>query len=198
MDYIRWQGPQKLNNKAFICGYCSHQVSTQEGYFGQAYTVKNRTETPTAQVYLYVCPNCSLISFFTEAQNFPKQLPALKYGNPVSGIPDEKIVKLYEEARNSTGVGAYTAAVLSCRKILMHVAHAHGAKKLKHGEFVEYVDFLSRKKFIPVNAKGWVDQIRQKSNEANHEINIMSEEDAKQIIKFTEMFMISLPNKDKN
>jgi hypothetical protein len=42
---------------------------------------------------------------------------------------------------------------------------------------------------IPPKAAAWVDHIRDKSNDANHEINLMGREDAEQLIKFSEMLL---------
>ncbi len=36
---------------------------------------------------------------------------------------------------------------------------------------------------------GWVDHIRERGNEANHEITIMSADDAQSLIQFTEMLL---------
>ncbi len=69
----------------------------------------------------------------------------------------------------------------------MHVAVSKGAKENKN--FVDYVEFLSTKGYVPPDAKGWVDHIRTKGNEANHEIMIMSEEEAKDLISFAEMLL---------
>ena len=76
---------------------------------------------------------------------------------------------------------------MTCRKLLMHIAVAKGAKA---GEtFLKYIEFLREGHFIPPNCEVWVDRIREKGNEANHEITLMSETDAKQLIDFTEMLL---------
>ena len=82
---------------------------------------------------------------------------------------------------------AYTPAVLACRKILMNVAVS---LKAKAGEsFVSYVEFLAQSGYIPPNGKHWVDHIRTKSNEANHEIALMSKDDAETLITLTQMML---------
>lgn len=83
--------------------------------------------------------------------------------------------------------GAPTAAVLCCRKLLMHVAVE---RKAKEGEnFVAYVQYLEDNNFIPAGAKSWVDQIRTRGNEANHEIQIKSRPEAEEMIDFVEMLL---------
>jgi hypothetical protein len=69
----------------------------------------------------------------------------------------------------------------------MHIAVAKGDKPGKN--FIEYVEYLSTKGYVPPDAKTWVDHIRTKGNEANHEIVIMSEEEAKDLISFAEMLL---------
>lgn len=78
----------------------------------------------------------------------------------------------------------------------MHIAVSKGAAPGKN--FIDYVEFLSSKGYVPPDAKEWVDHIRTKGNEANHEIVIMSEEDAKDLIGFVVMLLklvYEFPNK---
>jgi len=46
-----------------------------------------------------------------------------------------------------------------------------------------------KREIVPPGGHGWVDHIRKKGNEANHEIVLMSEDDAKDLISFAEMLM---------
>ncbi|MCA0423195.1 MAG: DUF4145 domain-containing protein, partial [Proteobacteria bacterium] len=55
--------------------------------------------------------------------------------------------------------------------------------------FVEYVEYLASKGYVPPDAKDWVDHIRTKGNEANHEIVVMSQEEAKDLLSFVEMLL---------
>ena len=72
-------------------------------------------------------------------------------------------------------------------KMLMNIAVQQGAAEGM--KFIEYVSFLADKGFVPPNGKHWVDHIRKKGNEATHEIAIMSEQDAKDLIAFIEMLL---------
>ena len=95
-------------------------------------------------------------------------------------------------------VNSFTAAVLTCRKLLMHLAVEKGAPTGK--SFLEYVEYLSQMGYVPPDGKSWVDHIRRKGNEANHEIKIMSSDDAKDLIEFSEMllkFVYEFPAKVK-
>jgi hypothetical protein len=106
----------------------------------------------------------------------------------------EALNALYEEARRCTSQNCFTAAVLVCRKMLMNIAVQEGAAEgLK---FIEYVTHLSDHGYVPPNGKHWVDHIRKKGNEATHEIALMSENDARELLGFVEMllrFIYELP-----
>ena len=69
----------------------------------------------------------------------------------------------------------------------MHVAVS---KKADQGlSFEQYVKFLSENNYIPPGSDKWVDKIRKKGNEANHEIIISEEDDAKTLLSFVEMLL---------
>jgi hypothetical protein len=112
--------------------------------------------------------------------------PSAKMGKEVDGLPTD-VARLYDDARICTSSGAYTSAVLTCRKILMHVAVEKGAPPNKG--FIVFVEFLADKNYLPHDGRDWVDYIRKKSNEANHDIQVMSAEDAEDLVTFTEMLL---------
>ena len=182
-----WRGLQDLPNVAFTCGYCNVNVSSVKGYkLGQ------HGDGSGKQIGgIYICPNCGGPVFLTPQRN---QYPSPSLGNSVNFVPDD-LNELYEEARRCTGENCYTAAVLLCRKMLMNIAVNQGAKEgLK---FIDYVNYLSDNGYIPPNGKHWVDHIRKKGNEATHEIALMKENDAKELIAFIEMllrFIYEFPN----
>jgi hypothetical protein len=78
----------------------------------------------------------------------------------------------------------------------MNIAVSQGAKE---GEsFLAYVEYLAKAGYVPPNGRGWVDHIRSKGNEANHEIKLMTKADAEELIAFSEMllkFIFEFPNK---
>jgi hypothetical protein len=126
------------------------------------------------------------------------QIPSPKFGNPVGGIPDNLVAMLYDEARSCMGVGAFTASILCCRKLLMNVAVSIGAKEGL--SFISYVKFLSDGGYVPPGSDVWLDHIRDKGNEANHKIEISNKVDAEELLNFTEMllrFVFELPAKIK-
>ena len=124
-----------------------------------------------------------------------KQTPRNSAGNDVENLPVD-IATLYNEARQSVSVNAFTAAVLACRKLLMNIAVNHGAKE--GDTFASYIEYLAKAGFVPPNGRGWVDHIRSKGNEATHEIRLMSSEEALELISFSEMllkFVYEFPSK---
>jgi hypothetical protein len=52
-----------------------------------------------------------------------------------------------------------------------------------------YVEHLAASGYVPPHGKGWVDHIRKKGNEANHEIVLMEKDDAQELISFVEMLL---------
>jgi Domain of unknown function (DUF4145) len=168
-----WSNATGIRPKQYKCGYCGHVVASATGY---------HTNDPREQEFVCLCPNCGRPTYFGDRG----QIPGLAPGNEVGNVPDD-VGSLYAEARNCVAARAYTAAVLCCRKLLMNIAVALGAKS---GEsFLSYVEFLAARGYVPPNGRGWVDHIRQKGNEATHEIRLMAQGDAEELIVFAEMLL---------
>jgi hypothetical protein len=174
-----WRTLQDLPNESFVCGFCNTKVSSIKGY-----KLAHNSDASGHQIGgLYVCPNCGGPSFFSPGGS---RYPTPALGNPVQHVPPD-LYALYEEARRSSSQNCFTGAVLLCRKMLMNIAVQQGeAEGLK---FIEYVNYIADKGFVPPNGKHWVDHIRKKGNEATHEIAIMGEQDAKDLISFIEMLL---------
>ena len=168
-----WHGfIRDLETKRFHCGFCSAIVASHTG----ASSTSNSS-------WIRTCPKCLRPTYYSEGE---KQYPGVAFGNPVGNLPDD-ISNLYEEARACCSGSSYTAAVLVLRKLLMNIAVEKGApKKLK---FIEYVKHLSDTGYVPPDGKSWVDHIRQKGNEATHEIQLMDKKDAEDLILFSEMLL---------
>ena len=179
MDVFAWQHLGTYPSRRYTCGHCGNNLASEKGY--QAF----RPGSHAAAAYIYICHDCEKPTFFDLSAN--TQTPGRKFGNHVAGIDDQGVTSLYEEARNCFSKNAFTAVVLSCRKLLMHVAVSKGDGPGKN--FIDYVQYLSDKGYVPPDAKTWVDHIRTKGNEANHEIVIMSAEEAKDMISFVEMLL---------
>ena len=183
-----WQRLEEIASKKFRCGYCGLNVASEKGY-------ANIVERSHIQSCIYICPNCTKPTFFDWNK---RRYPGIAPGNEVQHIPDD-LEKLYREARNCCSVSAFTASVLASRKMLMNIAVQQGAQEgLK---FIEYVEHLAANGFIPPNGRGWVDHVRKKGNEATHEIALMTQSDAEELVAFTEMllkFIYEFPNRVPN
>jgi len=101
----------------------------------------------------------------------------------IEGITDRDVQRLYNEARLNTSYGAFTSAVMLCRKLLMHIAVDLGAEAGLR--FIQYVEYLEKEGYTPPRGRDWVTDIKDKGNEANHEIRIISEEEAQKTLYFT-------------
>ena len=178
-----WKNAVVLPSHYFKCGYCSTNVAPKEGY------LTDQGSTVGTNPLVYICSGCGRPTFIHQET----QTPSPSLSAEVSKLEGE-INTIYEEARQCTTVGAFTSAILTCRKIVMHVAVEKGAEK--NLSFVQYVDHLKDKGWMPPNAHDWVDEIRKQGNEANHEIVIKTQADAEQVMGFVEMllrFMYELP-----
>lgn len=171
---MEWQNAATMEPASYTCAYCSNLVGPNLGY-----------QVPGTMDRIYICSYCTKPTYIDRQTG--KQYPGAPYGQEVEGIPDTETESLYREARDCMSVGAFTSAVLTARKILMHVAVAEGAPVNK--SYVFYVEFLADKNIIPVNAKGWVTYIKDKGNEANHQIVLMSKEEAEGLVDFTAMLL---------
>jgi hypothetical protein len=178
---MAWKNAGAIKSISFTCGFCGNLIASSLGY-----------DNSSAGTWLiYICSHCRKPTFFQG----DSQLPGVAPGDSVGHLPVD-IEALYTEARNCVAASSYTSAVLVCRKLLMNIAVAQGATP---GEtFIKYVEYLAAKGYVPPNGHGWVDHIRKKGNEANHEIVLMSKSDADDLVLFIEMllkFMYEFPNK---
>lgn len=169
---MAWNNESQISSLKFRCGFCGNIVATDKGFFDK-----------TGYYKVYLCPHCQKPSFFDGQNN---QTPGVAPGNDVGHLPKE-LEAIYNEARRCVSVNAHTAAVLACRKLLMHVAVEQKAEPGK--AFIYYVEFLANNGYVPPNGKGWVDHIRKKGNEATHEIVLMKKEDSEELISFAEMLL---------
>lgn len=170
-----WENPRQLEGIRYTCGYCGVHTSPNHGY------ATNRDGSNFGAI-VAICTNCHRASYlFMNERNVLEQTPGPLLGEAIRHLPED-IDNLYGEAQRAIGANAHTASVLITRKILMHVAVEQGAEVGRN--FLQYVEFLRDEGYIPPNGEGWVDYIRQRGNETNHEINIMNEGDSSGLLRF--------------
>jgi len=122
----KWSNAQAYNSISYTCSFCGNPIASNIGY-----------QTKDAVSNIRICHFCDCPTFFPTKD---QPIPGSPMGNPVKNIDDECLTGLYEEARKCGAVNAYTAAVLACRKILMHIAVDKGDKPGKN--FIQYVEYL--------------------------------------------------------
>lgn len=175
-----WAHVQPLEAKLYICGHCGNKIAADKGY-----------PSGLPGLHIRMCPVCDLPTLFDGNQ----QVPGVAFGDNVGHLP-AGIKELYAEARRCCSINAFTSSVLASRKLLMHIGVEQGAKPNR--AFAAYVEHLAEAGYVPPNGKAWVDVIRTKGNEANHEIQLMSKEDAELLLSFLEMllrFIYEFPKK---
>ncbi len=171
---MEWQGLQSIHPRSYVCGHCGNKVGSNRGWHTAQFS-------PT-EIAIYICSVCSRPSLFLQSDQFPGVAP----GQPVGNLPAD-VERLYAECRSALAAGAFTAAVLACRKLLMNIAVSQGAAA--GNTFVSYVEYLATSGYIPPNGRAWVDHIRKRGNEATHEIQLMSRQDATELVTFSEMLL---------
>lgn len=164
----------------WTCGYCGNKVAARE--------VGSSSATGLAA---FQCPKCHNFTIRSGGRISPpaQMLPMVEH------VPDDVGIA-WREAVDSYGAGAYTAAEIMCRKILMHVAvDEAGASEGK--SFIEYVDKLDSEGYIAKGLKAKVDEIRQRGNVANHKLPASTAEIALKTLSVTRHLLVSiyeLPN----
>lgn len=179
-SYVWQPAHGEIAPRKFICGYsgCEREVGSNKGWFYR------NPDLGTTQGFIYICPICHRPTFLDDTDD--SQIPGVSFGRNVEYLPDD-VSKLYQEIRRSTAIGAHTIAILGCRKMLMHIAVERGAQQGLH--FIEYVRYLVDNHFAPPGSEPWVDRIKERGNEANHEIKIMQKDHADELINFIEMLL---------
>lgn len=172
---MAWAEQASIEAFSYVCGYCGHEVGPDRGY---------RTRQGSPPIHrIYICTFCRRPTYI---EPDGAQFPGVPYGSEVEHLP-EGVQKVFDEARRAMSVNAFTIAVMACRKVLMNVAVAEGADEDLN--FAKYVDWLAGQGFVPAKGRTWVDRIREKGNEANHEIPDINRVDAEDVLSFTEMLL---------
>ena len=175
-----WYNPIHLPRMSYKCYYCDNKVASEIGY-----------ESPGSGIgqlhaYIYIC-SCGYPTYFDHIVN---QIPLFKFGSNVEYIPTKNVEELYQESRKCYSVGAFTSAILACRKILMNVAADKGAPVGRR--FIEYINYLDTNHYIVADSRQYIDQIRNLGNEATNEIAPKTKGDAELAIYFTENLLRNL------
>jgi hypothetical protein len=177
-NIAQWKDTQHIEAFRMRCAYCDHEVGAHEAYVGPRGVVNS------IAAVIYICPVCHGPNAYawTTYGRYPEPVP----GSAVPELPEE-IATLYREIRVAIGAKAPTAAVLTARTLLMHVAVDKGADAGK--PFQAYVDWLDGQGYIPPGGKPVVDHIRKTGNSAGHTVTLATDEEARRVLKVVEMLL---------
>jgi hypothetical protein len=163
-DQGGWEWRQREEDRAaeqWVCGFCDTRVAQPKAWIA--------VSVPKGALLASVryCPHCGLTTLFDDVHG--DRYPEARPGEPVRHAPPA-VAGIYDEARACVAAGAPRAAMLACRTGIMYVAvDLNGGKKVEGG-FKAAVDWLASNGWIPPNGRGWVDRIKDRGNDATHEI----------------------------
>lgn len=156
------------------CGYCG---GTQQAVIAVA--------SNSLWLRCIACRRPAVVSY---GRQYPSSLP-LSIPKGVTG----RELQTWEEVRSCLGIGANSAATMLCRRLLLHVAVAHGLPekndKGRAPSFAEAIKFLEQEQIITAKMRPWVDRIKDVGNEANHELAPIDEVAAMDVARFTEQLL---------
>lgn len=173
---------ESMNTQECTCPHCGLTIA---GVIHCSIDYAPLSRPPEEKYYVLECPSCGkpMIYEINEARTFPSgfALRDVKHlTQPISAI--------FKEIIAAIGAGCFTAAVVLARTAINHIAVDRGAEENK--SFQYYVQYMVDHHFIPPNAHGWVDKIRQMANESVHDLHIWKRDDAEVIGKFLMYLLI--------
>lgn len=172
------------NSDAWLRVDCPNCDGTQASRI--AYTNDNGNR-PT--VVWARCVNCFMGMVINGNRMSPGALPL----SDVSGL-DPDTDAAWDEVRHCLSVGATTAAVHMCRKILFHVAVEKGlpAKndKDRAPTFAACIEHLQEHGYVTPPMTKWVTKIKDVGNEGAHELTAIPMNKAELVATFTMQLLI--------
>jgi hypothetical protein len=177
------------------CGHCGKDVGAEivhaDGITSSALAAAT-VDLPVGVALWLRCPVCGEGSVRTKiGPRKPSVIyPGARPGRDIPNLPRD-LDAAWGEARSAYSVGAYTAAEMMCRKILMHLA-VDVAKGKPGKSFVQYIDDLESSGYIMAGLKPVVDQVRDRGNKANHELPASTEQDSRTTLTITQHLLIGI------
>jgi hypothetical protein len=148
---------------------------------------QQRRHTPNlASVLRVKCSECG--NGIGGEYNSDVILPLVRPSRQFDGLPGD-VAKAWDEARSAYSVGAYTAAEIMCRKILMHLAVDKAGAQAGQS-FVSYIDALEAAHYVSSSLEPAVDAVRRRGNIANHELPASAKQEAIQTIAITAHLLV--------
>jgi len=124
---IEWKNAQPATRKAYVCGHCGTKVAPDQGLSGVAVAYHNFQRLEFG-AWMLLCVQCGMPTVFVmqdDPTEEPYQTPAPAYGDAIPNLP-EKVKAIYNEARESMKVSAFTGVAMLCRALVAHLAVEKG------------------------------------------------------------------------
>ena len=135
------------------------------------------------------CVNCFMGFVINSGQVSPSRFPM----SDVQGLEPETH-HAWHEVRSCLSVGATTAAVHICRKILFHVAAEKGLPAKNDRDraptFAACIEHLQEHGYVTPPMVKWVEKIKDVGNEAAHELDVIPAEKAELVATFTMQLLV--------
>lgn len=177
-DYdVKWPDIKELPSKTFVCFNCGKEIAANKGYRSLGVNIS------TGRSHIYICYHCCAPNVFDVTGN-PIIMP--KIGKEIANLP-ENVSNLYNEVRACLQAGAFTAAAMLMRKMLMDIAVAEGIKNCS--TFAQCVEELCKEGIVPKKARFLAEAVRKLGNEVNHELQTAKPEETYALFKFMEMLL---------
>lgn len=169
-----WEEMMFGGSEPYICGYCGDVVTSLTGFY----------EDRLPRRRIYICPHCE------GPTTFVGDCPDAGFVAPdVLANYTEDVAALYREACNCMAAKADIGAVLCARKLVMNIAISKGADK--GTSFLSCIDFLVDRGLVPSDCQEQVQRIRDKCEEADHDISELSRSDASDLLSFAQALLNS-------
>lgn len=177
----QWQGTQEVSGPGYDCGHCGTRSGPSRRYIFAP-------ESGHKPGQILICPVCNRPTFvFAQIE---EQVPGPLVGRSIKGITDAEVEKLYDEARKALASSAPSAAVMVCRKLLMHIAVEKGAKPNKG--FTYYADYLTDEHIVGAPFVDVVKHIKDQGNKENHELEVSTSAEAEMLLRLVEFVLASI------
>lgn len=176
-------------NGSITCPVCG------EGKTVKVALAQDRRPFVKTMCHWMVCMDCCRASILIAPESGGETVyPPHPSGRHIEHLPTD-IMRMWKEANLTYSVGAYTSAVLMCRKVIFATAVKCGlpekTDKGRAPKFAECVNYLVDKGIITAHIKdNWADSIRIWGNAATHEIESVRASTADKAVKFTEQVLL--------
>lgn len=177
---LNWGNAGPMHGVSVECPHCGSMTTPLQLCVSSS-AIDAQLRAGVSATQILACPSCTLPFIYITSEN--RFIPSQRLGRSVKGLPAD-LERLYDEARDASSVGAFTACAMVARKVLMNLAVLEGAEENRN--FHHYVEYLAGNGFVPKKGRPWVDKIRTKGNEATHEIELVTQADAADIMFLVE------------